>query len=395
MGSQVLALRHVSGPRPILPGPATGTSRSTTAIGPFIRRASEIRGPMEALHARYPFLAAARRAVEEADVDLAAVVARDTDPIVERAVDRVRSTIESGTVGAGHPRARVELLSYPVARVLVSLVDDPALIARYASAEAETAYERFRADREAGDDLRSVDRERLTLTDLLHEFDLESDVRLVEDEPDRIAVGPYLRLSGDLEDDRWRLVTRELADGFVRITREELDLLLREAVRERVADGLPLSVPDRIATDMAEAVSAIRERLETVDLARDFDAVEPALFPPCVDALLERAMGEEPLPSHSRYALVSFLAAIGMETDAIVEHAAGAGLSEDMVRRQVDHVRGGAGPTAYAPPSCVTMDAYGDCVNQDALCDRIAHPLEYYEERLDGAEPERLEPEAD
>ena len=350
---------------------------------------------MEAFHARYPFLAAARRAVEEADVDLAAVVARDADPIVDRAVDRVRSTIETGTVGEPHPTSRVELLSYPVARVLVSLVDDPALIARYARAEAETAHERLLADREAGDDLRSVSRERLTITDLLTEFDLDGAVRLAENDPDRIAVGPYLRLSGGLDEDRWRLATRELADGFVRVTREELDVLLREAVRERVADGLPLSVPDPIATDMADAVAAIRGRLETVDLAREFDAVEPDCFPPCMEALLDRATGEEALPTSSRYALVSFLAAVGMETDGIVDRVAGAGLSEAMVRHQVDHVRGGAGPTAYAPPSCVTMDVYGDCVNKDALCDRIAHPLEYYEERLDGAEPARLEREAD
>jgi DNA primase large subunit len=37
------------------------------------------------------------------------------------------------------------------------------------------------------------------------------------------------------------------------------------------------------------------------------------------------------------------------------------------------------------------MVAYGDCVDQDALCDRIGHPLEYYERRLDGADPEALD----
>jgi len=103
---------------------------------------------MNRLHARYPFLSSAREAVEASDVDLAAVVRRDGE-VVDRAVGRVENALDGGTVGEPHRRTRVELLSYPVARVLVSLVDEHVLTRKYARAEAQTAYDRFREEQSA------------------------------------------------------------------------------------------------------------------------------------------------------------------------------------------------------------------------------------------------------
>jgi DNA primase large subunit len=37
------------------------------------------------------------------------------------------------------------------------------------------------------------------------------------------------------------------------------------------------------------------------------------------------------------------------------------------------------------------MQSYGDCVNKDDLCERIPHPMAYYEERIDDADDEELE----
>ena len=93
---------------------------------------------MERLHARYPFLEASREAVEAADVDLAALVAAG-GPAVERGSERVRRALLEGTTVTEEPRAysdRAELLSYPVARVLVSLLDVPGAVEKYAAAES-------------------------------------------------------------------------------------------------------------------------------------------------------------------------------------------------------------------------------------------------------------------
>ncbi|PSQ28223.1 DNA primase regulatory subunit PriL [Halobacteriales archaeon QS_9_68_17] len=349
---------------------------------------------MKRFHARYPFLDAAREAVDAAAVDLADLVAREDaverdstsprsnareDPVaVDRAVGRVEAALSGDTTGDPHRRPRVELLSYPIARVLVSLVGDPVLTRKYARAEAVTAHRRFTSDF-AGDQLRSASGERMTLDRLLREFDLDGTVAETDDGY-RVAVGDYLQLSGDLPGDRWRLATRALADGAVPVDREELHLLLRQAVEERVGAGLPLSVPDAIANDLDAAVETVEDLLADLELSGDIDTVAPDLFPPCMANLVERSREGAALPEHSRFVLTSFLTAIGMDDEEI---AAFCGAGDEY---RTDRIATADGGTEYPPPSCETMVAYGDCVNTDEVCETVPHPLKYYEKRLDAAE---------
>ncbi|MFB6361056.1 MAG: DNA primase regulatory subunit PriL [Halobacteriales archaeon] len=344
---------------------------------------------MDARLARYPFLSAAREAVMADEADLPSIVGDGDNRIVDRAMGRLESAIETGTVGSPVRDPRIELLSYPVARVLVSLVNDPGLTRRYSHAEAETAIDRFRTDQEEAT-LRSVDREPLTVDTLLEEFDM-ADVVEATDHGFRIGVATYLSLADGLDGEQWRLVAREVADGAVPVTDAEFEALLREAIHDRVAEGLPLTVPDEIAAALDARVTDLRSQLADHGADWGFDAVDPELFPPCIDALLDRAAGDGELPEHSRFALASFLATVGMPTEVVAKRlAAHPALSEEAAAALVDHVVDAAGGE-YPPPSCATMVAYGDCVNQDALCDRIGHPLEYYERRLDGADPAALE----
>jgi DNA primase large subunit len=340
---------------------------------------------MEPLYARYPFLAEARAAVEEAGVDLAALVA-EGGPAVDRATERVEYALEEGVVRGPHRRPRVELLSYPVARVLVSLVDEHVLTRKYARAEARTAYERFTADVATETELRSTADTSLTRADLLAEFDLTASVRAVGGRY-RVSVGTYLDLAADQRDDEWRLVNRELRDGEVPLTEGELDVLLEAAVRERVGEGLPLSVPESIAEELGEPVEHLTALLSDLDFTRDIDTVVPELFPPCMRALLDRVQKGEHLEHHSRFAIASFLTSIGMATDDIVDlFQVNPGFGEEATRYQVNHIRGQTSPTEYSPPSCATMQSYGDCVNMDDRCETIAHPMAYYEDTLDDAD---------
>lgn len=377
---------------------------------------------MERLHARYPFLATAREAVQEAGVDLADIVA-DGGPVVERATGRVERALIEGTAAPTERwPTRVELLSYPVARVLVGLLDVPGAVEKYARAEARLAHERFVEDFEQ--DLRSGRGDRLTPADLLADFDLDSTVARVDaaawppgvdagsgaatgagaggtgpdgesgDERFLVDVTAYLPLAADLDGAEWRLVARALADGRVPVQRRELYTLLREAVRRRVADGLAElveSVPAEVEAALADEVAALREALAEVNLSDDIDTVVPGLFPPCMRALLARAREEGlvALPDHSRFALVAFLASSGLDAEGVTglcgvsDPAAGQSVREQVARLRDDD-------SQFAPPSCETMVAYGDCVNKDDLCETIAHPLAYYEERLAGAPGEKV-----
>jgi DNA primase large subunit len=344
---------------------------------------------MKQLHARYPFLEGARNAVESANVDLGRVIERE-DEVVARAVGRVESALDSGTVGDQHRRTRVELLSYPIARVLVSLVDEHVLTRKYARAEARTAHDRFQEDFTATTALKSQSREQLTLARLLSEFDIAASVR---ETPDgyAVAVGTYLSFAADERGDEWRLVNRNLHDGEVPVTNAELLVLIRQATRQRVEDGLPLSVPESIGESLESECEHVRELLAELDLTQDIDTVVPELFPPCMTYLLDQVQKGEHLPHHSRFAIATFLTSIGMTTDEIVElFQVNPGFGEEATRYQVDHIRGKTSPTEYSPPSCSTMQSYGDCVNMDDLCETISHPLGYYDAKLDDADEEEL-----
>ena len=351
-------------------------------------------GLMKRLHARYPFLEGAREAVATQAVDLATVVEQD-GAVVDRARERVVASLEDGDTGEPSRDARVELLSYPVARVLVSLVGERILIRKYARAEAATAFDRFTTDFTDTTELKSVESAGVDLETLLAEFDLGSAVTPAEgDGPAtyRIDVGSYLPLASDLWGDEWALVNRALADGAVPVTEGELLTLVREAVRERVEDGLPFEVPDPIAAGLEAEAELVREVLADMDLTREIDTVVPDLFPPCMKALLDDVQKGEHLPHHSRFAITSFLTSIGMETDEIVDlYRVNSSFGEEMTRYQTDHIRGETSPTDYSPPSCATMQSYGDCVNKDDLCERIPHPMAYYEQRIDDADEDDLE----
>ncbi len=349
---------------------------------------------MERLHARYPFLDASRTAVEAAGIDLAGLVA-EGGPAVERGHERVRRALIEGTTAPEQPRlwsTRAELLSYPIARVLVSLLDVPGATEKYAAAEAATARERFVEDFEADLELKSTGGGRLTLDRLLADFGLDGGVEPIGDGRFDLDVTAYLELAAELESPQWRLARRPLASGTVPVARPELYTLLREAVGRRVREGLPLSVPDAIEEPLSAELASIRRSIADLDPPTSFGTVAPGLFPPCMRALLSRARGEEGLvglPDHSRFSLVSFLLATGLDAEGVLELCDVPETTADTVRSQIQRLSDEDGPVAV-PPSCVVMDEYGDCVDMDDTCERIRHPLSYYGEKLRRTPDDRI-----
>ena len=367
---------------------------------------------MDALDAKYPFFASAREAVASAGVSLPDLVAADA-PAVERARERVERALLEGTVAAESGAfpgesaydVQAELLSYPIARILVSLLDSDPAIEKYAAAEAATAMERVRRDLEADDELRSVSSATVALDDLLAEFDLADAVRPdatapagargvagaggTGRDPDgyRIDVGPYLRLTSPEWGDSWRLVNRALADGAVRVSREELLAALEAAVEARVAEGLPfeLAADEGIAEALASRVADLRRLLSERTYAEPPDVVAPALFPPCMTNLIEKAERDVTLSAAESFALMAFLVGIGMTPDEVVAFCADTSLDAEGIRYQTEFLTDDRG-TQYPPPTCETLANYGICHNEDDHMQVAADPLSYYEKRVAAAD---------
>ncbi len=383
---------------------------------------------MQPVHARYPFFEAAREAVATADVSLPTLVASDA-PAVERGRERVERALLEGTVATEadtESDIQTELLSYPIARILVSMLDSSAAVEKYAAAEARTAIKRLRADVEAETGLQSVERERVSLLEILREFDVGQAVREqgqtnagptpVDDAAGpldtgsetgtgsrtisessgrierrrtaesgfRITVGQYLALSSPEWGSEWRLVGRDVAGGEVAVSREELFDLVEAAIRDRILDGLPFDLPadEGIAAELEAQIDGLHQLLKGPSMVGEIDRVVPELFPPCMENLIQKAERGTHLDPPERFTLMAFLTGIGMDADEIIAFCAETSLDSEGIRYQTEYLRSKTG-TQYPPPSCETLAIYEICHNEDDHWKEAGEPLAYYQRQLD------------
>jgi DNA primase large subunit len=80
--------------------------------------------------------------------------------------------------------------------------------------------------------------------------------------------------------------------------------------------------------------------------------------------------------------MTSFLLSIGMSVDEILNlFNISPDFGVEKTLYQIKHISGSTG-SHYKPPACDTMRTYGNCIGKDRLCEKIKHPLSYYEKRI-------------
>lgn len=290
----------------------------------------------------------------------------------ERVIQSLSGEIEKPPLtGSEEGPVLTELLSYPFARILVSCIDDSFLTRRYSLAEAVAAYKLLKT--------RDMD--------FLNEFGADFGVSAEPSDSDFIIhFTDYIRFASSMKDRKWKLVNRKLDRGNMRIAKDDFARLLQEAVRERIQVLLPIDVPLEISESCAPYLVEIEEILELRKNefgAGGFEEVESELFPPCITRAISNVQAGVNLAHSMRFAMTSFLLAVGMSVDDIINLF---NVSPDFdvgkTRYQIEHITGSSG-TTYAPPSCDTMKTYGNCYGvDDLLCQHIPHPLEYYQRKL-------------
>jgi len=322
----------------------------------------------------YPFSREAASRVKETGYSLEGLLDEpNREPrlsrlVRKRALDRVLGAVR-GEISDERAHPLAELLSYPLARVMVSCLNDDLLARRYALAEAKLAGRKM-----AGESLQDL---------LLLALDL--DVHPQTDQASlRVHFSDYIKAAARMRSPGWRLVNRSLEGGWVAVTDRELARLLEERARDRVGRGLPLPVPPVICERLRDDLERIEEELsakraeEKVDLGE----VTEGAFPPCIRVMLDQVAKGTNLAHSARFALTTFLLAVGMNVDEVVGvFNTSPDFDEERTRYQVEHISGKGG-TRYKPPSCATMATYGNCPGEDRLCRWVNHPLSYYERKL-------------
>ncbi len=328
--------------------------------------------------AKYPFLKDSARYLKDTGVTLEQLVnglAFESARLAGK--ERVFEALEDGEVG-DHPMSSQadrtkELLSYPVARMIVSTVADPTFVRRYAIAEAKKANERLRAENDQ------------FLMDVAAELGLAV---TKEDGGFAVNFADFLRFSATMRSKSWKLVNQNIVKGNVLVSKTRLARIVEQMLTEKISSELPLAVNDQVLDAFrpsTEEINSILEEKRKEQKAEGMGRLSIVRMPPCMRRLLEMIRAGENVPHSGRFALVAFLHTLGMDSQEILNTFSTApDFDPSKSEYQIRHITGDISGTEYTPPECSTMRSYGICFDPDRLCGdgRIKHPLMYY--RLKG-----------
>jgi DNA primase large subunit len=297
--------------------------------------------------------------------------------ILSRAEERVRNAILSVSVGKKRENY-VEIPSFPAAIILAIATKSSFIKKRYALAEAKQAFI----------DMQLENSERIAAIAL--DFGWKLAVNRDSEVPLEFEVNfaDYLRNTAHLRDNKWKLVNRLLVKGKVYLNQHDVARLLQEEVQRRIEERLEATelpnFPEKI-TALAEGLLELaKERIGQEEMEGFPKVVTQSAFPPCIVALQEAVSKGRHLSHVGRFTLTSFLVSIGMPSEKVNElFKSFSDYNERLTRYQIEHIAGERGSrTRYTPPQCATLQTHGVCVNSDALCRWVRHPLAYYRRKL-------------
>ena len=297
---------------------------------------------------KYPFTDEARKAISSITL---------TESITDRGVGRIKRALE------GDMRASVSLrgsdkeesiASFAASRMILGFLRNTFLTSRFAVNEAKIAHGWLdRADEKEVDAVARI-------------FGILTTP--AEDKRMLITLPIYLKFSPRSVD--YRITNRRLIRGMVEITYHEKKRLIEEAVRKHV-EKIPLvkDPPELIKQAGEKLLESLPKTQSGSGKLASGAKVED--HPPCVERLMESMRKHENLPHQARYFLATYLMAIGMNDDGIVQMFSDApDFQEKITRYQVTQIR----KRAYSVPSCATTLTYGLCC---AIC-RIGSPLNWH-----------------
>ncbi len=328
--------------------------------------------------AKYPFLKETAEYIKPLDLQIDDLTSMGMDLILKRAEERVNDALINRRIIRNMKKIDLEILSFPVALLIVIATENSFIKKRYALAEAKQASSDLVGEQKGK--ILKVAKDFDWKIELMTTGSLDSPLDFTVDFTD------YLRNSAHLHDKKWKLINSILSHGRVYLNTKDAVRLLQEEIRRRVEKRLDVKLqkcPPELAL-VAERVkklaSEVIGEMETEELPK---VVVQSAYPPCINALFETARSNHHLSHIERFTLTSFLVNIGMSSENVNEiFKTFSDYNERLTRYQIEHIAGERGSaTHYTPPQCSLLQTHGVCKNMDDLCRRVYHPLAYYKRK--------------
>ncbi len=310
---------------------------------------------------KYPFTSVAKGLVRRMNIDL-----KSNDPEIVEVIDTAKKRIKEDLRGGVilDPRQKltraleIQLLSYPVARILVALSRNNFMKKRFAEGESNTMRKFL---------MGAPDEE---VAYLLPELGIKA-------EGGSIHFKDYIMFMPD--DEQYRLFYQSISSGYVSINRDLIVEIMTSAYRRHILDTLS-NYPSDFEFLKKELPDIQIKRFERFEYTGKANA---DAFPPCMKNLLAEAAAGEHLGHSARFAIAAFLVNVGYPIDKIVDVFKNQpNFKEKLTRYHVEYIAGKKDGKKRLPPSCEKMKTYALCVNPDALCSRVKNPLSYYKVKM-------------
>lgn len=325
---------------------------------------------------KYPFIREAREYVRSKGLNIEDVFSvPEFKPIVERAYERIISAIDKGTIPYRIDASMdEEILSFPTAILMISIVGNDSLAYKYAVAESKRAEKLFK--KETPEKLIHIGKSLEWNTDI---EEINGIKYLL------VHVVTYVSLASSLSGENWLLSLQRLSRGYVKLSSlDEYARLLSEGVKQHILRlfNPVVNINYSEASEYVEKLIKISEEKfkPTYSIIYEAKSITETFYPPCIRVMLgELKAGKNP-PHLARFSIVTFLRSVGWNSEDVVKlFVSAADFNERITRYQVEHIYGLRGSkTVYNMPSCNTLKAANLCYAADnPICAKIKHPLQY------------------
>ncbi len=331
--------------------------------------------------AKYPFLIGAVEYVKNLDLKTDELSQPEFSAVVTRAETRIEEALIDGiTKWESRSGYEIEILSYPVAVIFISNIDDNYLKRRYALAEAKRIQSLLKEE---------VDEKLIEIAISVFGWNVKNlPLEVYQPFDFSLSFIDYLRNAPSFHDYRWKLVNKRLINGDVFLQKDEFSRLISEEVRKYIEKTINTSPKVELNPLLLQRIEHIKQRLnlrkERIRIKDQPQNIISAAYPPCIKNLYDFLISGQHISHVGRFTLTSFLLNVGMKVDKLIElYTPISDFNQRLTRYQVEHIAGVRGSgTKYTPPSCETLKTHRLCPGPDDLCTRIKHPLAYYRRKI-------------
>lgn len=318
--------------------------------------------------AKYPFLSKAKGYISIGGYDIS-MFDESMAKILDESLKRIMVAL-NGEVLDESSNVDEEIISFLLSLIILRVVGINSASRRFALAEAR------RVEKFLEDDLNNpYEKVRYVLLEYIFRDAVGLEV-INENNLYKVRVAEYLKRAVHFHDKYWKLINKDVYDGYVHLDTHDIVRLIRDEISMIIYDRINKIDTKKVPESIKRRAEMLRRSLINDKRFKPFiQSVRE--YPPCITHILQMlGRGENP-PHTARFLLATYMLSIGKsidETCSLFEQAPD--YNEKITRYQVEFLAGKRGSKSYNCPNCEKIASENLCYKNEE-CNNIKSPLQF------------------